>query len=206
VGGRLPPKAAHVRATAGAAGTGVMALDAGLQCRRRVARRVGGGSDRVVASRCRRSWVANVDITPQVGWKRAVRDILLEVLPRKTSSVKLGTGRHRQIPLTRRRSSDGRDMAGQLFYLGLDSLHAVHSGRKSRRRSSSSLLYRANMLVLMSRQSCTASKSLLAVGVGALVRPITRMGTSMTSERAAIAEGLRSAKLAKHVFVQEMKR
>lgn len=80
-------------------------------------------------------------------------------------------------------------MARELVAFGLDRLHTIHAGRKSRRGLGCSLLYRANVLVLMPRQGSAASEGLLAVGVRALVRTVTRMGASMTGQRAAIAEG-----------------
>lgn len=95
---RLPAKAAHVRATTSATGTGVV-LNTRLQGGRGVAGWMRRRSDGVVASRSRRSRTADMDITSNVGRKRAVRDILLEILPLKTSTIELGAGRHRYISM-----------------------------------------------------------------------------------------------------------
>jgi hypothetical protein len=45
-------------------------------------------------------------------------------------------------------------------------------------------------MVLMTREGGSASESLLAVGVRALVRSLSGMDSSMASQRAGITEGL----------------
>lgn len=71
-------------------------------------------------------------------------------------------------------------MAGELVTFGLDRLYTIHSGRECRSGRGGSLFNRADVLVLVPSQGGAASESLLTVGVGAFVRTITRMGTSMT--------------------------
>ncbi len=56
--------------------------------------------------------------------------------------------------------------------------------------SPSCLFDSAGVVVLMSRESGTSGKGLLAVGKGALVRSLARVDPTMPGQRAAITEGL----------------
>lgn len=131
-----------------------------------------------------------MDITPDVSRERAVSHVLLEVLSLKASTVELGTRRHRQVPMTGGWCSDRRTVARKLVALSLDRLKAIASRRKSGSSCSSSLLYRAYVLVLMPSQSSTASERLLAIGIRAFIGAISGMGTTMTSQRTAVTKSL----------------
>lgn len=52
------------------------------------------------------------------------------------------------------------------------------------------LLYRACVMVLVARQSGSASESLLAIGIRTLVGPFARVDAAVSRKRTAITEGL----------------
>jgi hypothetical protein len=64
-------------------------------------------------------------------------------------------------------------------------------------RSSSSLFHSARVVVLVTRQSGATRKSLLTIGVWALVRALSRVNTTVTRQRAGITERLQRVSSAK---------
>ena len=75
---------------------------------------------------------------------------------------------------------------------------AGRGGPRGKRGSCSggSLLHRAGMVVLVAGQGGAARKRLLAVGIGTLVRALSRVDTAMTCQRTRVTEGL-AGRLAK---------
>ena len=98
--------------------------------------------------------------------------------------------RHGHCSLTGRGSSQGRAVVGHV--IAIRSLrHALWlSGRKCGGSRIGSFLNGSTVMVLMAGKGGSASKGLLTIGIWALVGALSRMRTSMTSERAAITERL----------------
>lgn len=68
----------------------------------------------------------------------------------------------------------------------------LHRGARSQGCSSGSSRFfdGAGVVVLVTRQSCATRKSLLTVGVGALVGSLARVDSAMTRKRGRVTEGL----------------
>lgn len=99
--------------------------------------------------------------------------------------------RHGRWAVVRRWCTNWRCCLGIL--LGIRAAGAARCRQASSQRSSSSsrsLLDRTSVVILVTRQGRPASKSLLAVGIGALVRPLARVNTAMAGQRARVAEWL----------------
>lgn len=185
--GGLPPHVAHVGAAGVAVGRTLVLLQIRLHgVRRAVARGVRRGADAVAVNPWRGCWAAK----PQVSGQRSV---LLEI-----AKVTLVTGHaactrqvdcrgHGHGALPGRGCRHRRFLVRHLVNVML--AFAVRRG-KGGSSGGGSLLNSAAVVVLMTCESGAAGEGLLAVGVGALVRPLAGMRAAMTRERAAVTEAL----------------
>lgn len=175
---RSPANAAHVGAACGAprALAGLNARFKGRGWRRRaVWSRMRSRPDVVAkSSGCRCYRAASVQVVAHVGWQRAISVVLVL---HAVGSGHFGTGRHGHGSVCRGRRREWGSVVGNLVALG--------SGGTSRCRSCHAvsgqglgggpcgILDRASMVILVTGQSGTASKRLLAISVWALVWPLS---------------------------------
>lgn len=191
----LPSDARHVRAAATVPRRGLVLLQARLQGRRRsVAGRVRRRPHPVGAVATggrRRTGAANAEV-------RGQRSIMLHVL-REVGGVAVHAARSRHVhawrhghwPMRGRRRRHGRTMVGKVVAVRASLWHMLGLGRCQGGRScGGGFLDCATVVVLVTGERRATSKRLLAVGVGALVRPLSRVRSSVASQRAAVAKGL----------------
>lgn len=107
----------------------------------------------------------------------------------------IGTGRHRHGSLCRRRCRHRRAVVRDLVAIGAGRAcgsrprHTVTS--QGLCGGTRSILNRARVMVLVAGQGRAAGEGLLTVGVGALVRALARVYTTVPGQGTRVAEGLR---------------